>query len=487
MATPQAAPPLLWILGVQIVGTLADTLLSRTFRVEFSGSPRRSLIASTIVAAVVTTVGVLLLEFGLPLKYSADCMTQDRGLVPCCGSSYPLALDGSVCAAGAGAPQGVTNVLRLLYEHPWLLLNGFSAVVYACATVILLSHSIGSILKVNATMFSTFLIAPLLKIFNPESSVKGIPLVIVVAAAFGATLSSITLPQLYWLLAFPWRLLQKLCPSCRCDENQQFQGVDQEEGEETVEGAADRWRRTAKKAAVVGNAMGAFRAPFKIHTNARFAVGGPPPPLPPQLSRRASMGIEASLAATGAGSLSLAFFLLAVSMAFWTVMQRYSQDICGVNHLGFVTLDQVASAPYILLYTALVSVPPLRGPMLWEADRLAGETLTESFTHTWREAIRNRGTGMLLLVASRMLMCAAIAGGFLIVVMFNPAIAVMQMSVVRLLVSWVSTTTIILLCPGWLRISSEEKAEALDFTNLLLKLVGSIVLVCVLYVVNSSG
>ena len=190
---------------------------------------------------------------------------------------------------------------------------------------------------------------------------------------------------------------------------------------------------------------------------------------------------------TGAARFAVAFGMMAFSCALWTVIQHYAQIVCGVNHLGFLALDQVAAAPYILLYTAVVSLSPFDRLLLWAPDRMSKETLRESIAHAWRQSSRNHGKGVLLLLASKMLTTLTVAGGFLLVVTFNPATVVLQMSVMRLLMSWVCTVVVIGLFPDFLRISDEEKASEFSVENLLLKLSGSAILICLLCVVSQKG
>jgi len=607
-------PPLLWILTIQLVATIADTILARVVRVEFAGSPRRSLIGQTVAAAVVTSVCLLFLQHYLPIKYSSNCMV-DGGLVPCCGGNS-MGKDGEPCGAGDGGSQGITNVVQMLYLHPWLLLNGVSGIVYACATVILLSHSAGQILKVNSTMFSTFLIAPTLKIFNPESIVSGVPLPIVLVAAFGATLSSITAADAYALgqsicgkkeekptkslkistkelddlqdfidatgtnkkviIGFsaswcgPCQMIKphfaqlakenssatlgfakvdtdanlyaatkgqiKAVPTFQCWQNgemiESFSGSNVQKLKHFIQKHADdngvvvrlasdeavapwtssgvvestplaeesslsmphqsSWSRSRVNSIRAIGKQAIVLRKYKIGTDCRYKseVCLISQKTTSKISRRhsiGSLGIEEALAATGTMSLAGAFVALSASMALWTVLQRYAQKTCGVNHLGFIAIDQVASAPYILLYTVLVSMPPLDRALLWSADKQSMETLRESVSHTWSQATRNRCAGVLMLIFSRVLMCLTIAGGFLLVVMFDPAVAVLQMSVMRLLVSWVSTIVLIKLFPETMRYSEDEKRKAFDFANIVLRMIGSAILISVLVVVSSSS
>ena len=115
----------------------------------------------------------------------------------------------------------------------------------------------------------------------------------------------------------------------------------------------------------------------------------------------------------GHSYVSLAFVMMAVSSALWACMQRYAQYTAGVNHLGFLSIDQIYSTPYVVFERAvreyyplnhftfsifqqvhcivrhLISIYPMNRILLWQSDR--DEALTESLVVTWKQSFDNYG------------------------------------------------------------------------------------------------
>ena len=175
---------------------------------RYRGSPRRALIASTIGGGVVATAMVYAFQISLPSKYSAYCM-ENGELLPCCSWDEP---GSSRCNIRSRDPQGMSSAFDSMLNFPFLFLNGVSAIIYCLANVLILRHSAGQILKVNASLFATILIAPLLWIIVPyeRDFTPAISFFAVFVAITGATLSTATPVQ-----------IKNVLYGCLCEEDHQ--------------------------------------------------------------------------------------------------------------------------------------------------------------------------------------------------------------------------------------------------------------------------
>ena len=158
---------------------------------------------------------VYALQVSLPSKYSAYCM-ENGELLPCCAWDEP---DSSQCTVRSRNPQGMFSAFDSLLSFPFLFLNGVSAVIYCLSNVLILRHSAGQILKVNASLMATILIAPLLWIIVPyeRNFTPAISFLAVFVAITGATLSTAT----------PDQITNALC-GCFCKQNKDKDDDDDE-------------------------------------------------------------------------------------------------------------------------------------------------------------------------------------------------------------------------------------------------------------------
>eukprot|EP00940_MAST-03C_sp_MAST-3C-sp2_P001545 g1545.t1 len=306
----------------------SDTMLQRAFRVEYGGSPRRSIVAATIGAAVVTAILILAIQYLAPQAYTAECF-DDGSLEPCCDDTDTEAVSKRafkhVCGIGGSSPasyanpptQGVTTMFVALYRYPLLLVNGLTAIVYHICEVVILKHSVGQILKVNACLGSTFLITPLVRYLVPLEDPAPIAPLLVLLAAVGATLSALSPVQLR-------QIANTFCPALATTEGN-------ERGPRLLSGKAANGDKEASRG------MASYGArPREKDDKERAEKNGAP------------LIVQAT-------KLSAAFAAMLVASAMWAAMQRYAQVSCGVNHSGYVAIDQVVGGLYILLFVYVIS------------------------------------------------------------------------------------------------------------------------------------
>ena len=181
----------------------------------------------------------------------------------------------------------------------------------------------------------------------------------------------------------------------------------------------------------------------------------------------------------------MAFAMMAVSSALWACMQRYAQYIAGVNHLGFLSIDQIYSVPYIALYVIIISVYPLNRILLWQSDR--DESLTDSLSLTWKQSIRNYGKGATLIILGRVFTCFYLVGQFFVLVSYDVTYTFLEMNILRLLISWLCTLVTTFLFPKFLRIAAKEQQETSNPAAIVSKVMGSVLLLCLLWVLSIGG
>ena len=281
-----SAPPIL-LIGIQLVATISDVLMQRAYRIEYKNSTRRSLFVGTAIAASVSFVLIPIFSAFVPESFASKCFGDDGRLVDCC--SWSSSGD-RVCKLYGS--QGLRTMFRSVFEHPFLLLNGVSAVVYCSSSVILLKHSAGQILKVNATLASTFVITPLIRLLMPYENVRPIAPIFVCISILGATLSTISPSQV---------------PFCRTFDD----------------GVVDLSRSNRSKA---------DEKRYLLETEA--AGFDRPSGLVVPRTRSLSDVFVGNSSAKASAEVLGAFVLMVASSATWTVMQRYAQSSCGINYLG---------------------------------------------------------------------------------------------------------------------------------------------------------
>ena len=434
-----STPPLSMVVLVQLFAVSSDTMLQRAFRVEYQGSSRRSILAATIGAAVVTAIAILMFQYGLPLKLTSKCF-QDEGLNNCCDHYHEDdakdhdEFDPPRC--GLGGPdvsQGVTTAFETLYLYPLLLLNGLTAVLYHVAEVIILKHSVGQVLKVNACLCSTFLIPPIVRILVPFDNVEPIPPLLVCLAAVGATLTALSPVQ--WKYMF----------SCFRSSAVQDKSLLARNEEEIRPIMMEKGKKKKQETSVSSS--------------------------------------SSSLAAAFALSIAVATMLF--SSALWASFQRYAQNECGVNHTGYVAVDQVVGGVYILVYVVSISSEPLKGILLWKEDVDSGESFKDALSRTLKQSTSNGYRGLILIGLAKLFATLRLVGQFYLLVKYNPALVMLEMNITRLLISWIATLVMVVLIPSVLDISEKERERALDTWMLLLKFAGSSILIGLLAVANS--
>jgi hypothetical protein len=403
---------------------------------RYKGSPRRALIASTVGGAIVAASAMCVLQVTLPVRYSAHCM-ENGELLPCCAWHDVLS---STCDVRSREPQGMFTAFDSIVNHPFLLLNGVSAVVYCLSNVLLLRHSAGQILKVNASLMATFLIAPMLWIIVPyeRKFTPAISFLTVFIAIMGATLSTLT----------PDQIANVLCACCRQRFNIIKNENDIDEEEESKNLLSTHLKRPVLKRSISS-------------------------------SSTMSMIVQSSRDTL---TVSLAFVMMTVSSALWACMQRYAQYTAGVNHLGFLAIDQVYSMPYIALYIVFISTYPMNRVLLWRSDR--EETLSDSLSLTWKQSFRNRGKGLTLIILGRVFTCVYLVGQFFVLVSYDVTYTFLEMNVMRLLISWLCTLVMTFLFPKFLHIAKKERQETSNPIAILSKVMGSVLLLCLLWVVS---
>ena len=385
-------------------------------------------------AAVVTAVAILTFQYGLPLDLTSKCF-EDGGLENCCDHYEEDDLkehdefDPPRC--GLGGPdvsQGVTTALETLYLYPLLLVNGLTAVLYHVAEVILLKHSVGQILKVNACLGSTFLITPIVNVLVPFDDVAPIPPFLVGLAAVGATLTALSPVQ--------WKYIFSSLGFGRNKTKQE---------EEEIRPILMEKGKDEKK--------------------------------------KKNEGKMSPLAA--AFALSVAVGVMLFSSALWASFQRYAQMECGVNHTGYVAVDQIVGGVYILVYVACISSEPLKSVLLWKEDVNSGESFTDALSCTVKQSTKNGFRGTILIALAKLFATLRLVGQFYLLVKYNPALVMLEMNIARLLISWIATLVMVIFIPSVLNISEEERKRALDLWMLLLKFVGSSILIGLLAVANA--
>jgi len=136
-------PPLLLLLGVQLLASVSDLLVGSAAR---QSTPRRTLLARTLVSSAQTLLIGVVLQLGAPQLTSRRYKGREQ---------LPCALE-SACA-----PQGPLWVPASLLAHPLLLANGLLALGYHVSELAILRHAWGAVLKPSAGLGSVLFVGPI--------------------------------------------------------------------------------------------------------------------------------------------------------------------------------------------------------------------------------------------------------------------------------------------------------------------------------------
>jgi hypothetical protein len=411
-----------WVLFAQSLSAAGEVFGQRLQRRFHHGSQIRMLNTTVVYSAVQAFVVLLLCELLLPESITLG--------------------------------QGSLWMWQALVAHPAVFINAITNTVYWVALLFVLRHPLGVVLVVLAFVLASFFIAPFQAIVGIQGD-KGTDAGASVLAVVGSVLCLAELPA-PWLVRLEelsglqertkaWYRLADL-PPLQLPEAPPASSRKEERDEE-------------EQAGLLAEPATATMTELVLPVQESSVVPAPP--------ADTAVVLPQSPIALGAAWLVLAL-TAGVGIVCTVVMERQM----GIGAFGYAAIDQVLLPVTTLPLTmAAVRWTPLAS---WIGEPTAGRdaTVRESFSRTWREV------DWVSLVPFRGLMFGREFLFFWLATAFSDlAETYLEMTILRVILCWLGSLLISMRLRRWGGLSSAEAAISLHPANLLLRTLGSAVLI----------
>lgn len=161
------------------------------------------------------------------------------------------------------------------------------------------------------------------------------------------------------------------------------------------------------------------------------------------------------------------FLMLSFTYAMWFVAMKYFNDKYHQNVFGYTSLDQGLLPMYlVILFVLLDRVPPVRA---WFESEVEDRScsLDDAFPRAFSESNLIETFLYRFFINGRAMLY------FYLAVWYDLNKIYLQLTLFRILISWVASAILVLVFPRWIRSSPHEKSVLLHPPNLALRLVGS--------------
>jgi len=319
--------------------------------------------------------------------------------------------------------QGPGSMFQQIYHHPFLLINGVLNIAYYTGETMLYREPLGLVFLVIASLSSTFLINPLNIIFDQPTD-KPLPPVVLLLGIAGAFLCVIEKPS---------------------TEKSKLHGLESPTSSHETIDTPD----SAPLLPINGDGE---------HANLT--------------KERVIFFVKSSF------RLFVPFCLLSVTYAFWFFFQKYVDNVFHVNAFGYNALDQGLLPLYLIPWLFLVDfIPPLK--LAYEDENNMKESFIEATKQTWKEA------STLNLFCYRLFINARAFAYFLLAVNFDLTLVYLELTLIRVIISWLGSLVLCLLFPKFIGTTEEEKKATFSPLNIILKVAGTISITGSLILLNS--
>ena len=376
-------------------------------------------------------------------------------------------LDSGECVLVGCASQGPFSLIQQVMETPGLMLNGILALIFHMCEVLLFKSVWGVLLKPLAAMLSAALVLPVEGVFGLDTGNHAIRTVVLILGMAGGLFASVSASQ--------WNKLRLNLRNC-------FGFPPDNDREESRS-------RSSLVPSQSPNISAAERAGVELEV---LDLGGDDGRPLLEVGCTA-VGSESALAGGGSDEdgrhvsphvevlVVLPFLTIALCNAVWTVTQEYVNDTHLINLFGYTAIDQLLYPFFLLLYLFVAfSSPRTKKFLLSDAD--GNTTLWGCMKQSWREGMENRGFGFGLLVLYRGVSNIRMMVGFYLVVTYDIVPLIYWSMTIRIVLSWMFTMVVALHKDmNSIQASEEEMETDLSSTNMVLKSIGCIFLLCGLY------
>ena len=318
--------------------------------------------------------------------------------------------------------QGPLTIYRALEVCPVLPVDQIKNVFYYLGEAALYSQPLGLVLLVMSSLCSAFIIAPI-QAWWKLGTAGHLPVVSIVLGIIGAVLC----------------IIERNVPQ-ECHQEEQPQQLQEEQLEEQQHSHA---LITKEEEGNAGQRMPFYRTIFN------------------------------------AVPLLIPFVLLSVTYSLSFLLQLYFSERCKINPWGYNAFNQVPLTPFIFLTFLLADA--FHWTKLDWMHLGTKDTQRESFwmalRTTYRECTANRCQGFWIMFIYRSLINGRGVMYTYLVTMYDLNKVYLQLTLIRVVLSWLASLFILLVVPKFIRTSNHEKKVILHPFNMGAKIVGSICIV----------
>lgn len=438
----EAAP--LWICFVpQLASVVGDSFGQRSSRVFHAGNRRRFIIGLIAVSSVQMFVVLSIIQLALPKTTTIIYVQVNHTTVDFC--ALPENVGDDRCFA-----QGPLTIYRAVELCPFLLFNGILNLVYYVGEASMYRQSLGVLMLVLAALASSFVIAPMQNWFDLEGAkqVNG------GAIALG-------------ILGALCCLIERMPPGASAAASPVAAS--------TFESDVESDRASLKEHPVANE---------HSRLNSDLFPTTPTMIIAPFDSSGNRVIVTLRKIRTFLPLLA-PFLLLSFAYALYFVLMQLYNDKCKINMWGYNAFDQVSFPVYMFAVFIMVDfIAPCREKLRW--DEKQDDTLMHSIKATYREMTANRCAGFINMFVYRLLINARAIAYTYITVQYNLSSSYLQLTLIRVVLSWVASLMLVLLVPKFILSEPLEQLKLRDWVNLSLKCIGTIAIVGSLLIIHYS-
>eukprot|EP01112_Ceratiomyxa_fruticulosa_P014922 TRINITY_DN432_c0_g2_i1.p1 TRINITY_DN432_c0_g2~~TRINITY_DN432_c0_g2_i1.p1 ORF type:complete len:460 (+),score=47.24 TRINITY_DN432_c0_g2_i1:215-1594(+) len=457
----QKNAPIWVVIVVQIFSVIGDCFGQRCSRVHYKFSRRHMIIGFSLMSALQMFVVMTILQLSLPtsitgaIYYSgvrSPCYQEldvEGKNLNCTSdihyinntlinnevfkiekiSDNPLPL--VYCHEIPCKSQGPFSMFRSIALHPTLLLNGVLNILYYTGEVLLYREPLGLVFLVLASLTSTFLINPFNIIFR-EPINQPIPPLIYVLGIVGCIFCVVEkepAPKKSNIITSP--KFTKTEGSVTVINDQRSMSY---ESQPLLSFPNETSNQTTTKSSV----FTVFKRTAKI--------------IPP-------------------------FVLLSVCYALWFETSKFFNDQFRVNAFGYNSIDQILLPFYTLSFLSIIDfITPFK--RCYESPEDQKENILQAFKSTWKE------TKLIDLFLYRFFINGRAFVYFYLDVFYDLTEVYLELTLIRVVLSWLAALLVGLAFPKFIQTSVEEKNRVFSPFNIGLKVIGSIAITAAIVLLN---
>jgi hypothetical protein len=416
-------------------------------------SRRRFLICMCIVSCLQMFIVLSAIQLAAPKLTTVIYEVKNHTTVDYCDSEEGR--NSTWCYA-----QGPLTIYRAIGSCPLLLLNGIVNLAYYLGEAALYQQSLGVLMLVLAALSSSFIIAPLQDAAGLRGG-GGVPAGVLVLGICGAIVCVVERK--------PKPSAVQPVPATQDEEG----GVDNVRASGAGSVNTDEEKGDSEKSPLTpdGKAQAQFHSQRQVQSQAVIVEEGDEPLTGAEKARRMCLKVLSYV------PLLLPFGALATVYAVYFVLMLLYNDQCKSNMWGYNSVDQVLLPLYLLLMFIVIDVcpKPLRNTFTANEDKQ--ESFVQAFKGAVGQMLSNKGEGLLNLFTYRLLINGRALVYSYIAVRFDLSTSYLQLTLIRVVLSWLASLFLVLVFPRFIRTESEEQAKLKDRVNIALKILGTVLIV----------